>query len=395
MRLRLQLKPVFTYVLMMSFIMVSGTPIGYVYSICFDPLFLLFSILYFCLYGEKKLYINKRLGLLLFFIAIYLISFLMYFDDAVNIRAYISLLMRVVSSYIFCCSMDVKIFEHIFHKLVYVIAIYSLICYIIGQTSSVLNLITMYENKYPMFFLYNYTGYKIHRNSGIFWEPGAYQFFLNLALFFHISEQGYSLKKIFDFENIILILSVFSTLSTSGYITFICMILYVIYRCWRELSTWHKIVFVLPALVVMIVATVVIGTSSTVIDKFSETNGSYNIRRNDFEQSIEAVTERPWMGYGVESGTYLYMANVRSIIANSVGFFCAALSFGLPYAIMYSIFLFGYCWKFHKSESVPMIALLAISCVTEDFYRYAIYLVLVFGFSKKTSNKKLTKRVAK
>ena len=389
MRLRLHLKTVFTYILMMLFFMLSGSPIGYIYAIYFDPLFLIFSILYFCLYGEKKLYINKRLGILLFFLTIYLISFLIYSEDAVNIRGYISLLMRVVSSYIFCCSLDVQTFEHTFHRLIYVIAVYSLICYMIGQIGDISGLITMYEDRYPMFFLYNFVGYQIHRNSGIFWEPGAYQLFLNLALFFNISEQGYTLKKIINFENIILVLSVLSTLSTSGYLTFICIILYITYKCWLELSTWHKIVFVLPVVALMVVATVMIGTSSTVVDKFSETNGSFNIRSNDFEQSVEAVTEKPWMGFGQESATSLHMANARSITANSVGFFCAAISFGLPYAIIYSIFLLRYCWKFHRSDAILMVAILAISCVTEDFYRYAIYLVLVFGFSRRHTGEKL------
>ena len=51
------------------------------------------------------------------------------------------------------------------------------------------------------------------RNSGIFWEPGAYQVILNIALFSHLSN-----NKTLDIISLVLIFTILTTFSTSGYL---------------------------------------------------------------------------------------------------------------------------------------------------------------------------------
>lgn len=53
-----------------------------------------------------------------------------------------------------------------------------------------------------------------HRNSGPFWEPGAFSVFLCIALLFNIIRTG----KIFNKKGIVLIIGILTTLSTAGYI---------------------------------------------------------------------------------------------------------------------------------------------------------------------------------
>jgi len=53
-----------------------------------------------------------------------------------------------------------------------------------------------------------------HRNSGPFWEPGAYAVFLNIAFLFNIINTG----KLFNRKNILFIAAIITTFSTAGYI---------------------------------------------------------------------------------------------------------------------------------------------------------------------------------
>jgi hypothetical protein len=58
------------------------------------------------------------------------------------------------------------------------------------------------------------------RNPGPFWEPGAFAVFLNLALIFNLIIE----KKILTRKNIILTITLISTLSTAGYIAFFLLV---------------------------------------------------------------------------------------------------------------------------------------------------------------------------
>jgi hypothetical protein len=53
------------------------------------------------------------------------------------------------------------------------------------------------------------------RNSGLFWEGGAYQYFLNLALILSLYVKK---NPIFSFPNWIIVISILSTFSTTGYL---------------------------------------------------------------------------------------------------------------------------------------------------------------------------------
>jgi len=59
------------------------------------------------------------------------------------------------------------------------------------------------------------------RNSGPFWEPGAFVIFIIIAMIFNIIEA----KKLWTKQNIVLTLAVISTLSTTGYIAFFLLIM--------------------------------------------------------------------------------------------------------------------------------------------------------------------------
>ena len=68
-----------------------------------------------------------------------------------------------------------------------------------------------YHNYFDLFFTYHYSQF-IPRLSGLFWEPGAYQIYLNIALFIYVFDRKNNKK-----ELAILLLSILFVQSTVGY----------------------------------------------------------------------------------------------------------------------------------------------------------------------------------
>lgn len=86
------------------------------------------------------------------------------------------------------------------------------------------------------------------RNCGPFWEPGAFQGFINLALLFEL----YSLRSsnlLFSKESIIYIISILTTLSTGGYVTMFFIIGYYIIQS-RKISISIKLLFISVTLII-------------------------------------------------------------------------------------------------------------------------------------------------
>ncbi len=64
----------------------------------------------------------------------------------------------------------------------------------------------------------------LHRNYGFCFEPGPYSIYLNVAIYFNIMHRGLNFKNNRNFW--VLFITLLTTLSTTGYITFSAMILY-------------------------------------------------------------------------------------------------------------------------------------------------------------------------
>lgn len=73
------------------------------------------------------------------------------------------------------------------------------------------------------------------RNAGVCWEPGCYQAFLNVGLFFLLEKQREAPQKQFSVKFVVLVLTIISTLSTNGIIILLLILLF-------HVSVWSKTV---------------------------------------------------------------------------------------------------------------------------------------------------------
>jgi len=88
--------------------------------------------------------------------------------------------------------------------------------------------------------VYNFGAIKWQRNSGPFWEPGAFAGFTMIAMFFN-----YGLKKnILERKNIVFTIAILTTLSTAGYLSLFLYIAYIIF----QKRKWYTIFILILAL---------------------------------------------------------------------------------------------------------------------------------------------------
>jgi hypothetical protein len=96
--------------------------------------------------------------------------------------------------------------------------------------------------------IFNFHGYEFEpkRNSGPFWEPGAFVIFLNLALFFHLTLKN----SIFSKKSIVLIVSIISTYSTTGILTLFLIIAWHLYQ--TKIGYFLRLILLIPIVLIFI-----------------------------------------------------------------------------------------------------------------------------------------------
>ena len=84
------------------------------------------------------------------------------------------------------------------------------------------------------------------RNCGPFWEPGAFQGFLNLSLFFELTMKQFR-DKFWKIRVIILIVTIVTTFSTGGYVVLFAILLYY-FSYDKKINSVVKILFTIGCL---------------------------------------------------------------------------------------------------------------------------------------------------
>lgn len=192
-------------------------------------------------------------------------------------------------------------FRRFFVMIVTGIALFSLIVYVLApmlKDLSYFPLITNTSGKtLKCFFLSNIDVNPdgLLRNWGPFWEPGVFQTYLNLALFFLFQEKNYSFK-----ASLILILGIITTFSTTGIISLI-LILCGEYIKNNKLSQ-KKIIFSFFAVVGIILLLSNPKIYEIVFGKFNKDNFAFlstQSRLAGVKVNLQIMAKSPILGVGV------------------------------------------------------------------------------------------------
>jgi hypothetical protein len=221
----------------------------------------------------------------------------------------------------------------------------------------------------------------IHRSQGLFWEPGVYQLYLNIALHFFLFYRRRAAWAALAFVGVIL------TLSTTGtLIAGIQLAYFLLFNNQRKmLGKVLTITFFLPMMLLYY------NLASTVVsDKLSgEKSGSFIARSFDTQTGIGVALAHPF-GIGFNPDTYQAFArdNTFGIVAGlntdrgqTNGILVLAYSTGLLWAPVILFFL--YMQRIFPSHRALFFFILAGSLTTEPiFYSPFVFLFILSGMIK-------------
>lgn len=224
------------------------------------------------------------------------------------------------------------------------------------------------------------------RNFGPFWEPGVFQIYINFALLFQI----YRRKKEKLWKNIILILGIISTFSTTGYICF-CFII-IIYFMEKFLEKIKKKYFIFLFFSI-IFGNLILKNSyiqNIVFSKFNSSNGSsssFLIRLMDIKIYLKQWLEYPIFGQGI---TNSYRNAVLTYKNSQFFHFAGSTSttlrefacFGIYVGISRLLLQWNFCKMFVKNKisRICIFIVIIIFLNTEDLI-YSIFMSTIFYYT--------------
>jgi hypothetical protein len=339
------------------------------------------------------LFIYKKIRIddyALVFIGLFVVLFILQsiFFHVVPFTTQIGMLMRILSGY-FTIKIVGEDFPKFYINMIIVFSIISFVFYIPSIISynfelfllnHVAPIFDFYDQPvdiykpFPQFIIYNINTDREHsifpRNSGPFWEPGAFAGYLIVAIVLTIILEGNLFK---NKKGILLSLAMISTLSTSGYLAF--GIIIVSYFMLYQKSS-NKILFFPLVIIVMYLSYTQLDFLGKKIEKdikYSFSENPERLERTRFVGGmldIQDLSKSPFIGNGLAPLDYS-IAGMKKINHRTNGITNFANKFGI---IMTFIYFFSMYLSFRS--------MCYLNNTKPAFAKYIMAAVFIVGFSE-------------
>lgn len=232
---------------------------------------------------------------------------------------------------------------------------------------------------HPNIILYTFNPGSIYdsiRNSGPYYEPGMFAIFLNISLLFNLILN----KRILDKKNIILIISILTTLSTAGYIGLFLIIIGAYFR----FDNFKSVVFLIIAFIMGIYFYNTLPFLKDKIEKNIESKDITTSRFGSLYADLTYIKKSPILG----NGRFLFermnvsIWDVQTRHRNN-GISKLIVNYGIPFTVyfFYLVFIsFKRTILYYNSRYSVLIALLLILNLgfSQVLFQYAFFLSLPF-----------------
>lgn len=192
--------------------------------------------------------------------------------------------------------------------------------------------------------IYNFREYNsfYNRNSGPFWEAGMFVVILDIALFFNLLK-GNSL---FSYKSILLIITIITTFSTTGYIGMFMTISLFVY-----LNTRSKFKFIFVPLIILIAYNIfsLDFMGEKIANQIDNADVSGVSRFGAILIHMQLIKEYPLLGIGDGLSTYMSLYTDANSTAN--GLSLVLVKFGIIVGLLYFVFLFRACISIVRTYS--------------------------------------------
>ncbi len=313
----------------------------------------LVSLVVWYLYSDRK--INDRFLLYVVVFTSMLLALRLYTEGSLSLASIIASTIKLVLAYLIVKTVGRR-FVDTYLKLIVFLAAISLLGYATDRFNLfdgiVRRLPPVGEMGYEGFFYVFRFPWHISRNNGIFFEPGAYQIFLNFALFLlFFFKVGFTEKKKWIYIGI-LTTTLITTFSTTGFMIFIVLLVMFFIRSELLGRPQKFILFGLSFLVVILLSAQFYSTLVVKIDAYLNAN-EYDFGYSAQNRSADAKTDLKvfrkhifglgYDDYFKEFGILGRVGDERGYSSNGVTKMLAV--YGLPF----SLFIFGsYYWAIRR-----------------------------------------------
>ena len=295
-------------------------------------------------------------------------------------------------------TLDFRKFAKAFVQVMIFLAVWSLVLYIMAQFKleeklPVVTNIGGIEFHNGIFGFIAVQGDTLVRNWGFFWEPGAFQAYLGLALIFDL----FLLKDRKPIILIILSVTILTTLSTTGILSLgLILIIYLIAVKDKESNLNKRIILVVVILGIMVLL-ISDKLKSMVFSKFTfddiNDSASFGARYYSIVGNLKiAVKEGLFFGTGIEKYNSIYINTLLGIgynkdMSNTNTILSDLARFGWLVGIAETIMV----WKFSKKlgentfQRLGIVIVITIMLFMENF-SYSLFWMSVMCFGLEVFN---------
>lgn len=330
---------------------------------------------------------------LIFFMGM-VITTMLYNSDSV--RSYLHIILLIFCGFFVTELLSFQVFTRMFKTFMLFLCIASLIAFIVKP------LILQHSLLLPNFT--NATGVQfinlgvtnipvisVNRNFGVFWEPGVFQAYINLALIFELF-----FNKQFPRSNYILIfiLTIFSTLSTTGLIC-LCLIIiaYMIKNKFKYIKHFKTIAVIIVLFMGLLISMQLhpdiyfASYNNSVFGKLSDIGGSFDERINATIADFYVSIHNPLFGVGINNNIEIARQAGDSLgrsfksNTNTIAYWLA--SYGLFLGLILVLLYIKLCFRICGENKLCFYVILVIGAVllilaSENFLNSLLFNTLIF-----------------
>lgn len=352
-------------------------------------IFVLFPFLLYWFLSRRVSYPSRFRCLLLLFVILLLLQ--TFFHEGVY-SVVLTQALRLFTISLIAMFIGLR-FKGLYLKLVYWICLLSLIlwtgCMIVPGFESFLLRLAEFLPEFrstefletttnPSKSLYFYTVSTVGsiRNSGPFFEPGMYAVFVILALVMSLFGDNRLLSR----YNVVFILTIITTFSTSGYLALFFLLLVYVYI--RRGHLFFKLLLLLCLPVLLLQFLRISFISDKIAEEIEYRDLSYS-RIGAMYYHWEKIRQSPLVGFGMNPWPVTPMdAYVPEGAVSPNGLTIIAVIWGIPFTILYFLLLYCAvsCLVDARSTMVRVVAFVAVLLVlfSQDVTNREIFYMLIF-----------------
>ena len=378
------------YIIILSMYLVSGSFFLFIQNAGLTILFTLIILILYIIRGYLKFKIKDGVGFLFFFVFYEIINYVLINNNHVSNGKETIIVCHIVFcifSYFVITNFEFKKFRKIFLNISLFFAIIGIIAFALALFN-IVNPIVIGNIK---LVLYQNLGWAVEntpRLAGIFWEPGAYQIVLMIALIFYW--QDIKLKQCTKSELIklaVLCMALLATQSSWGYFCFMYYIFTIIIKSNYNKNKIFSRLFVLGISIsfIYILTTSTVITAKLAQSQLKNTETSYSVRLNDNIALATMIKEKPLFGYGIATKEFEMRSWSLDNKTSSNGILQLGATLGVLMMIVYIYYLYKSSKRMFPDNHKLIFPLFILLNLMEVFYYFPLAYLLIFNFKNYKS----------